>query len=76
MNEPLLELEHVSVMRGDRVVHALPFAGIAPASVPLFVLMQVVGGALALGLILLLYPRPHDLAAELTDPRPTEEIPA
>ncbi len=33
------------------------FAGIAPASVPMFVLMQVVGGALALGLVRLLFPQ-------------------
>ena len=33
------------------------FAGIAPASAPAFVGAQVVGGALALGVILLLYPR-------------------
>jgi glycerol uptake facilitator-like aquaporin len=32
------------------------FAGIAPASVPMFVLMQVVGAGLALGLVRLLYP--------------------
>jgi glycerol uptake facilitator-like aquaporin len=32
------------------------FAGIAPASVPAFVLMQLVGGGLALALVLLLYP--------------------
>jgi glycerol uptake facilitator-like aquaporin len=32
------------------------FAGIAPGSVPMFVLMQVLGGAVALGLIRLLYP--------------------
>jgi glycerol uptake facilitator-like aquaporin len=32
------------------------FAGIAPSSVPLFVLMQLVGGALALGLVRLLHP--------------------
>lgn len=32
------------------------FAGIAPSSAPLFVLMQLVGGALALGLVRLLYP--------------------
>jgi glycerol uptake facilitator-like aquaporin len=32
------------------------FAGIAPASAPAFVLMQVVGGAVGLGLVLLLYP--------------------
>jgi glycerol uptake facilitator-like aquaporin len=34
------------------------FAGIAPGSAPLFVLMQLVGGALGLGLVLLLFPLP------------------
>jgi glycerol uptake facilitator-like aquaporin len=34
------------------------FAGIAPGSVPRFVLMQLVGGALALGLVRVLYPTP------------------
>ncbi|MGL5808553.1 MAG: aquaporin [Nocardioides sp.] len=32
------------------------FAGIAPSSVPMFVLMQVVGATIALGLVLALYP--------------------
>jgi glycerol uptake facilitator-like aquaporin len=32
------------------------FTGIAPSSAPLFVLMQLVGGALALGLVLCLHP--------------------
>jgi glycerol uptake facilitator-like aquaporin len=32
------------------------FAGIAPGSVPAFVLMQLVGGALGAGLVLLLHP--------------------
>jgi glycerol uptake facilitator-like aquaporin len=32
------------------------FAGIAPASAPGFVLMQVVGGAVGLGLVALLHP--------------------
>ncbi|MGZ4446587.1 MAG: aquaporin [Nocardioides sp.] len=36
------------------------FAGIAPASVPLFVLVQLAGGAVGLGLVLLLHPT-HDL---------------
>ncbi|HEV7875765.1 MAG TPA: aquaporin [Nocardioides sp.] len=35
------------------------FAGIAPASVPMFVLMQLVGGALGLALVRLLFPRPE-----------------
>jgi uncharacterized membrane protein len=39
------------------------FAGIAPASVPLFVLMQLVGGALGLLLVRLLFPRPERSAA-------------
>jgi glycerol uptake facilitator-like aquaporin len=34
------------------------FAGIAPADAPLFIVMQLVGGALALGAVLLLYPAP------------------
>ena len=34
------------------------FAGISPASVPLFVLMQLIGGALALGMLRLLRHRP------------------
>jgi glycerol uptake facilitator-like aquaporin len=35
------------------------FAGIAPASVPMFVLMQLVGGGLGLALVRLLFPRPE-----------------
>ena len=41
------------------------FAGIAPSSVPLFVLMQLVGGALALGAVVVLYPDARDVADEL-----------
>ncbi len=44
------------------------FAGIAPASVPGFLLMQLVGGALALLLVRVLYPGSAEIAAELTDP--------
>jgi glycerol uptake facilitator-like aquaporin len=36
------------------------FAGIAPASVPLFVLMQLVGGALGLALLAVLHPRAQE----------------
>lgn len=36
------------------------FAGIAPASVPPFLLAQVAGGVLALGLVRLLYPTPEE----------------
>jgi glycerol uptake facilitator-like aquaporin len=42
------------------------FAGIEPASVPLFVLMQLLGGALAVGAVLVLYPRAAQLAEDLT----------
>ncbi len=42
------------------------FAGIAPASVAMFVLMQLLGGALAYGAVRLLYPRAAELAADLT----------
>jgi glycerol uptake facilitator-like aquaporin len=45
------------------------FAGIAPASAPLFVVMQLVGGVAAFGLIELLYPHPADLADDLAHPR-------
>ena len=34
------------------------FAGIAPSSVPMFALMQVLGGVLALGAVAVLYPEP------------------
>lgn len=51
------------------------FAGIAPASVPMFVLMQLVGGAVAVVVVKVLYP-----SASLTtlDPEatPTEGAPA
>jgi glycerol uptake facilitator-like aquaporin len=36
------------------------FAGISPASVPMFVLMQLVGGGLALGALRLLHPTPAE----------------
>lgn len=35
------------------------FAGITPGSVPMFLLMQLVGGAVALGLVRLLFPDPE-----------------
>jgi len=43
------------------------FAGINPGSVPLFVAMQLVGGALAYGLIRVLYPEAAHLAADIVD---------
>ena len=44
------------------------FAGIVPTSAPLFVLMQLLGGAAALALIKALYPQPAVVAADLTAP--------
>ena len=41
------------------------FAGIAPASVPAFVLFQLLGGALAVGAVLVLYPDARRVAGEL-----------
>ena len=36
------------------------FAGIAPASAPMFIAMQLVGTVLAFGLIRLFYPHPRE----------------
>jgi len=41
------------------------FAGIAPGSVGPFVVMQLLGGLLALGAVVLLYPDAHEIAEEL-----------
>ncbi|HEY3263148.1 MAG TPA: aquaporin [Pseudonocardiaceae bacterium] len=43
------------------------FAGIAPASVPMFVLMQLVGAGLAVGAVRGLYPQAGTLAAQPAD---------
>ena len=48
------------------------FAGIAPASVLMFVLMQLVGACVAFVLIRALYPDAATIAAELTGPPRTE----
>ena len=50
------------------------FAGIAPGSVAPFVAMQLLGGALAVGAVLVLYPRAAALAGDLT--RLADERPA
>ena len=44
------------------------FAGIAPSSVPLFVLMQFVGAALAVGAVLALYPDAQKIADDIAHP--------
>jgi glycerol uptake facilitator-like aquaporin len=43
------------------------FAGIAPASVPMFVVMQLIGGVLGLGLTTFLYPDAAGLADDLAN---------
>ena len=48
------------------------FAGIAPASVPLFVLAQLVGGALAVGAVRLLYPDARAVAEDVSRLDPQE----
>jgi arsenate reductase len=45
------------------------FAGIAPSSVPMFVLAQLVGGAAGVALVALLYPRVSDVAEAVVVPR-------
>ncbi len=42
------------------------FAGITPSSAPMFILMQLIGGALGLAAVVLLYPRAAQLADDLT----------
>ena len=42
------------------------FAGIAPGSAPMFIVMQLVGGALGLAAVLVLYPHAARLADDLT----------
>lgn len=49
------------------------FAGIAPASVPMFVLMQLVGAAIAGVTVHLLYPAMTDTGADVVVPHPQPE---
>jgi glycerol uptake facilitator-like aquaporin len=48
------------------------FAGIAPGSVPAFVVAQLVGGAVGGGLVLLLYPDTQDAADDVVVPHPAQ----
>ncbi|MHB8452760.1 MAG: aquaporin [Mycobacteriales bacterium] len=50
------------------------FAGIAPASVPGFIGAQIVGGAVGLGLVRLLYPGGFSVADELVVPHELEQV--
>ncbi len=49
------------------------FAGIAPSSVPMFVLMQLIGGAAAVGVVYVLYPAASAVAADIVVPHPQPE---
>jgi len=49
------------------------FAGIAPASVPGFVVAQIVGAALAIGLVRVLYPAIAEVAPDVIVPHPAPE---
>jgi glycerol uptake facilitator-like aquaporin len=51
------------------------FAGIAPPSVPGFVLAQLVGGALGAGLAVVLYPDAGQAAARVVVPHPANAAP-
>jgi glycerol uptake facilitator-like aquaporin len=48
------------------------FAGIAPSSVPAFVVAQLVGLLIALGLVIALYPHAGRAAAEVVVPHPAD----
>jgi len=48
------------------------FAGIAPPSVPMFLLMQLVGGAAAIAVVHALYPTVAAAAGEVVVPHPAE----
>ena len=51
------------------------FAGIEPASVPAFITFQVIGAAIAIVVIRVLYPEIANVAAEVVLPHPTAEVP-
>jgi arsenate reductase len=54
------------------------FAGISPASVPAFIAFQIVGAAVGLGLVAVLYPRPQTVTGDTAaiDPATAEHVPA
>jgi arsenate reductase len=52
------------------------FAGIAPSSAPSFIAAQILGGAIAFGLIMALYPRPALASSPYGEPMPGRPSPA
>ena len=51
------------------------FAGIAPASVPMFLLMQLVGGAVGIAVVALLHPTVAEVADDVVVPHGSRETP-
>jgi glycerol uptake facilitator-like aquaporin len=51
------------------------FAGIAPSSVPMFLLMQLVGGAAGVAVVALLYPTVADVADAVVVPHESQQTP-
>jgi glycerol uptake facilitator-like aquaporin len=51
------------------------FAGIAPSSVPMFLLMQLVGGAAGVAVVALLYPTVAEVADDVVVPHGSRETP-
>jgi arsenate reductase len=49
------------------------FAGIEPASVPMFIVAQLVGAGLATGVILVIYPRVAQVAGDVIVPHGGDE---
>jgi glycerol uptake facilitator-like aquaporin len=54
------------------------FAGISPASVPGFIAFQIIGAAVGLGLVAVLYPHPQPVIDDTAavDPAASERVPA
>jgi glycerol uptake facilitator-like aquaporin len=52
------------------------FAGIAPSSVPAFIGMQVVGAAIGIGIVLVLYPDAEQRAGDVVIPHADARRPA
>ncbi|MET0763562.1 MAG: MIP/aquaporin family protein [Blastococcus sp.] len=51
------------------------FAGISPASVPMFLVMQLVGGAAGVAVVAVLYPMVSDVAENVVVPHEARETP-
>jgi glycerol uptake facilitator-like aquaporin len=49
------------------------FAGIAPSSVPGFIAMQAIGGAVGVALVILLYPHSGSTADDIVVPHPADD---